>query len=76
MIVVDRVELTPREREVLREIAAGKSRGKIARALDITIHTVDFHIRSIAGKLPGNGRPLRKLTAAAFRDPDLLDGPT
>ena len=51
------VRLTPRERDVLREISLGKSRAKIARSLNLSIHTIDNHIRALAAKLPGDGPP-------------------
>lgn len=43
--------LSPREREVLRELCAGASNKKVARALDMTEHTVKFHLRNIFQKL-------------------------
>lgn len=43
--------LSPREREVLRELCAGLSNKKIARALDMTEHTVKFHLKNIFQKL-------------------------
>ena len=44
-------ELTPREREVLAEIAQGKSNTAIAEALFLTKHAVEKHIHSIFMKL-------------------------
>jgi DNA-binding NarL/FixJ family response regulator len=44
-------ELTPREREVLSEIAEGKSNAAIARSLVLTKHAVERHINSIFTKL-------------------------
>jgi DNA-binding NarL/FixJ family response regulator len=44
-------ELTPREREVLAEIAEGKSNGAIADSLVLTKRAVEKHINSIFFKL-------------------------
>jgi DNA-binding NarL/FixJ family response regulator len=44
-------ELTEREMEVLRLMAAGHRNERIADALDITEQTVKNHVRSIFGKL-------------------------
>ena len=46
-----RVTLTDREREVLREIAMGRTDKEIARALAIGLSTVKSHVRSILDKL-------------------------
>lgn len=43
--------LSPREREVLDELATGRSNKEIARLLDMTEHTVKFHLKNIFGKL-------------------------
>lgn len=43
--------LTAREVEILQELAEGKSTGEVARALSISPHTVQSHIRSILTKL-------------------------
>jgi len=43
--------LTRRERDVLRELAEGKSNTAIAEALQISKRAVEKHIRSIFGKL-------------------------
>jgi LuxR family transcriptional regulator, maltose regulon positive regulatory protein len=43
--------LTPRELEVLRLIAEGKTNGEIARALIVAVCTVKAHINNIFGKL-------------------------
>ena len=42
---------TPRELEVLAHIAAGDSNKLIARALDLSLHTVKRHVANILGKL-------------------------
>lgn len=44
-------DLTEREREVLRLMAAGRRNERIAEDLDITEQTVKNHVRSIFGKL-------------------------
>ena len=51
-----RVDLTPREMEVLRLLAEGASNKVIARRLDITPHTAKFHVASIIAKLGATGR--------------------
>ncbi|MEM0981475.1 MAG: response regulator transcription factor [Cyanobacteria bacterium P01_H01_bin.58] len=43
--------LTPREVEVLNQLAAGLSNKAIASALDISEHTVKFHISAVLSKL-------------------------
>ena len=44
-------KLTPRERELLAEIAAGKSNGAIAESLVLTKRAVEKHVNSIFSKL-------------------------
>lgn len=44
-------ELTPRELDVLRALAAGHSYKTAALALDLSIDTVRFHVRAIYAKL-------------------------
>ena len=44
-------QLTPRERELLAEIAAGKSNGAIAESLVLTKRAVEKHVNSIFSKL-------------------------
>lgn len=48
--------LTPREQEVLQAMAQGLSNKLIARQLDITEHTVKFHVNAILGKLGAQSR--------------------
>jgi DNA-binding NarL/FixJ family response regulator len=50
------IELTARELQVLRLLAAGASNKSIARHLDITPHTAKFHVASIVAKLGATGR--------------------
>ena len=44
-------QLTPRERELLAEIATGKSNGAIAKSLVLTKRAVEKHVNSIFSKL-------------------------
>jgi putative flavoprotein involved in K+ transport len=48
---IDSHGLTPRELEVVRLVAAGKSNREIASALEISEHTVARHVQNILGKL-------------------------
>ena len=48
--------LTVREREVLEMMSEGLSNKEIAAQLDISAHTVKFHISSILGKLGASSR--------------------
>ena len=48
--------LTPREVEVLRLLADGSGNKEIAARLNISEHTIKFHIRSILGKLGAASR--------------------
>jgi len=48
--------LTPREVEMLSAIGAGLSNKAIARQLDISLHTVKFHIESLFRKLGARSR--------------------
>lgn len=48
--------LTPRETELLRAFAEGKSYKEAARALNISPHTVGNHVKSIYRKLEVNSR--------------------
>jgi DNA-binding NarL/FixJ family response regulator len=50
------VLLTPRELEVLAAIRDGLSNKAIARRLDISLHTVKFHVESIFRKLKTSNR--------------------
>jgi two-component system NarL family response regulator len=49
-------ELTPREGELLRLMAAGRSHKEIADALKISPHTVNAHFKNIYAKLQASGR--------------------
>jgi DNA-binding CsgD family transcriptional regulator len=49
--------LTPRELEVLRLVAAGRSNAEIAAALSISVPTVKRHVSTILAKLGQPSRP-------------------
>lgn len=59
-------ELTPREREVLRLIAAGDTTKEIAYQLDLSIKTIDVHRHRIMKKLALNS--IAELTKYAIRE--------
>jgi DNA-binding NarL/FixJ family response regulator len=48
--------LSPREQEVLSQVANGLPNKAIARMLGITDHTVKFHISSVLSKLDASSR--------------------
>ena len=55
--------LTPRELEVLRHLAAGRSNREIADELFISVKTVSVHVSNILGKLGVAGRGAAAATA-------------
>lgn len=54
--VPSRYELTPRELDVLRQLAAGKSNRAIAEGLGIAEGTVKVHVKNLLGKLGMSSR--------------------
>ncbi len=48
--------LTARETEVLALLTTGASNKQIARTLEISVHTVKFHVAAIIAKLGASGR--------------------
>ena len=48
--------LTAREWEILRLMAAGRRNGQIAQELNVTVRTVKFHIGNIYAKLGTTSR--------------------
>lgn len=48
---VEQCELTPREKDVLRQLAAGMSNKEVANKLHISIRTVETHRQNIKSKL-------------------------
>lgn len=63
-------DLTPRELEVLRLIARGRSNGEIGRQLFISTKTASVHTSNLLAKL---GATTRGEAAALARDRGLLD---
>lgn len=57
------VTLTARERDVLQLLALGLSNRHIAKRLDVSIHTVKFHVNSILAKLSVSTRTAAVSTA-------------
>ena len=62
--------LTPREREILRLVAEGRSNGEIAGQLFISAKTVSVHVSNVMGKL---GAASRTEAAALARRAGLID---
>jgi DNA-binding CsgD family transcriptional regulator len=62
------VSLTPRERDVLRCIAAGKSSAQTARLLSITPATVSKHLEHVYAKLGVNSRTAALACLGMTRD--------
>jgi DNA-binding NarL/FixJ family response regulator len=71
-------ELTPREREVLAEIAQGKSNGAIATSLVLTKRAVEKHVNAIFSKLnlPETEDTSRRVKATLFFLAEEQDGPS
>ena len=63
-------QLTPREREILALVAAGRSNGEIGKQLFIATKTVSVHVSNILAKLGASGRTE---AAAIARRYGLLD---
>jgi pimeloyl-ACP methyl ester carboxylesterase/DNA-binding CsgD family transcriptional regulator len=62
---IDPKVLTPRETEILRLIAAGRSSGDVSRELSLSVRTVGRHITNIYGKI--GARTRADATAYAIR---------
>jgi DNA-binding CsgD family transcriptional regulator len=57
--------LTPQERSIVEQLAAGKSNAQIAAALFVSDNTVEWHLRSVYDKLGVHSR--QEVMAALFR---------
>ena len=64
--------LTPRELEVLATLAEGMTNKAIARRLDISLHTVKFHVESLFRKLGARTRTEAVAKAAERRRNDII----
>jgi DNA-binding NarL/FixJ family response regulator len=64
--------LTPRELQVLATLAEGMTNKAIARRLDISLHTVKFHVESLFRKLGARTRTEAVAKAAERRRSDLI----
>ena len=49
-------DLTPREREILRQTSLGRTNAQVAGDLGVTVHAVKFHLASIFRKLQVRNR--------------------
>jgi DNA-binding NarL/FixJ family response regulator len=59
-------ELTPRELDVLREMAQGRTNAGIEQALHLSTSTVEKHVNSIFGKLRLADAPVHRRVAAVL----------
>lgn len=48
--------LTPRERDILTQLRSGEPSRRIARRLDLSLHTVNDHLKAIFHKTGAEGR--------------------
>lgn len=55
-VMPEDIALTQRELDVLALMAEGSSNKMIARQLNISVHTVKFHVGSLLDKLDATGR--------------------
>ena len=60
------MQLTERERQVLREIAIGRTNKEIARSLQIALTTVKSHVRALLDKLGVDSRTQAALQAVRY----------
>lgn len=60
------ITLSHREREILQWTADGKSSGEIALILEISINTVNFHLKAIQKKFKASNKTLAAAHAAAL----------
>ena len=60
------MSLTPRETEIVRLVAQGRTNGEIGKQLFISTKTVSVHVSNILGKLAASSRT--EAAAIARRD--------
>ncbi|GAW85474.1 conserved hypothetical protein [Bathymodiolus platifrons methanotrophic gill symbiont] len=65
--IKDAYQLSPREKEVLQLIAAGKQRKEIARELNISVHTTSDYIKVIYRKLNVSSRSEAAIKAISLQ---------
>lgn len=49
-------ELTPREKEVIRELSSGKSNAEIANSLNVSVNTIKTHLQRSCKKTNSKNR--------------------
>ena len=68
----DPAGLSPREREVLSLLAAGRSNDEIAKELYLSVRTVERHVSNIYSKVGASGKTARVVAAEHARRLDLV----
>lgn len=58
--------LTPRQTEIAALVAKGMSDKAIAHALELSVNTVEAHVRDAAQRLPIPGRPRYRIMVWFF----------
>jgi two-component system response regulator FixJ len=56
------MELTKRQAEVAERVAKGLPDKRIAAQLNISVRTVQHHVRAAAARIPGDSTPRHRLT--------------
>ena len=67
------IDLTPRVREILRNIAEGLSDEQISKKLDLNVNTVRMHIKLICSMIGAENRMQAALWAVKYCKPDELN---
>jgi len=71
-VVDDPAGLSGREREILAQIASGRSNEDIATGLFLSVRTVERHVSNIYGKLGATGRHSRAIATAYAHEHHLV----
>ncbi|TDF42205.1 hypothetical protein EYS14_05090 [Alteromonadaceae bacterium M269] len=66
IVSVSKIELTPREKDVLQSLTLGLSNKEVARDLDISPKTVNAHLEKIYKKLGVSGRTAATMKALEY----------